>query len=119
MQEKKALAREASKRYQKAGEKEKAGILDEPVKTAGYNRKHILHALANLGEPVQPASAGKPSGLRHRPANGGKGAAGSRNTQAALPPSCARFGRFSRTGAGRYRPPSCGGRRGFWKGRFT
>ena|GEM_PF-6318528 len=40
MREKKALTREVSKRYQKAGKKEKAAILDELVKTTGYNRKY-------------------------------------------------------------------------------
>jgi hypothetical protein len=50
MQEKKALAKEISKRYQKAGKKEKTGILNELVKTTGYNRKYVLHVLANWGE---------------------------------------------------------------------
>jgi diguanylate cyclase (GGDEF)-like protein len=45
MQEKKALTREISKRYQKAEKKEKTDILDELVKTTGYNRKYILHVV--------------------------------------------------------------------------
>jgi len=50
MQEKKALTREISKRYQKAEKKEKTEILNELVKTTGYNRKYILHVLANWGK---------------------------------------------------------------------
>ncbi|MDR0474787.1 MAG: hypothetical protein LBH43_14075 [Treponema sp.] len=49
---KKALTREASKRYQKAGKKEKADIPGELVKITGYNRKYILHVLANRGKTV-------------------------------------------------------------------
>ncbi|MDR2941482.1 MAG: hypothetical protein LBV17_02705 [Treponema sp.] len=48
--EKKALTREISKRYQKTGKKEKTGILDELVKTTDYNRKDVLHVLANCGK---------------------------------------------------------------------
>ena len=40
MQEKKALTREVSKRYQQAQKKEKSKILDDLVKTTGYNRKY-------------------------------------------------------------------------------
>jgi hypothetical protein len=47
---KKALAREISRRYQKARKKEKTGILNELVKTTGYNRKYVLHVLANRGK---------------------------------------------------------------------
>jgi hypothetical protein len=36
---KKALTREVSKRYQKAQKKEKTVILNELVKTTGYNRQ--------------------------------------------------------------------------------
>jgi hypothetical protein len=50
MQEKKALTREVSKRYQKAGKKEKTVILNELVKTSGYNRKYLLHVLSNWGK---------------------------------------------------------------------
>jgi len=50
MKEKKALTREISKRYQKAEKKEKTKILNELVKTTGYNRKYILHVLANWGK---------------------------------------------------------------------
>jgi hypothetical protein len=47
MQARKALIQEVSKRYQKAEKKEKTVILDELVKTTGYNRKYVLHVLAN------------------------------------------------------------------------
>jgi hypothetical protein len=47
MQGKKALTRGVSKRYQKAWKKEKSSIIDELVKTSGYNRKYLLHILAN------------------------------------------------------------------------
>jgi hypothetical protein len=50
MHEKKALTREVSKRYQQAGKKEKTRILDELVKTTGYNRKYAVHLLANWGK---------------------------------------------------------------------
>ena len=50
MWEKKALTREVSKRYQKAEKKEKTVILNELVKTTGYNRKYVVHVLANWGK---------------------------------------------------------------------
>ena len=59
MQEKKALAREVSKRYQKAGKKEKTEILNELVKTTGYNRKYVLHVLANWGRIIVASIDGK------------------------------------------------------------
>jgi len=59
MQEKKALTREVSKRYQKAGKKEKTEILNELVKTTGYNRKYVLHVLANWGRTVVASIDGK------------------------------------------------------------
>ena len=59
MQEKKALTREISKRYQKAGKKEKTEILNELVKTTGYNRKYVLHILANWGRTVVASIDGK------------------------------------------------------------
>jgi hypothetical protein len=50
MQEKKALTREVSKRYQQAGKKERSRILDELVQTTGYNRKYLLHILFTWGK---------------------------------------------------------------------
>jgi hypothetical protein len=59
MQEKKALTGEISKRYQKAQKKEKTGILNELVKTTGYNRKYVLHVLANWGKTSAVNTDGK------------------------------------------------------------
>jgi len=59
MQEKKALTREVSRRYQKAGKKEKTAILDELVKNTGYNRKYALHILANWGKTTTVRLSGK------------------------------------------------------------
>jgi hypothetical protein len=73
-----------SKRYQKARKKDKTSILDELVKTTGYNRKYVLYVLANWGKRLRHIWRGKPSGLRLRPTNGGKEAAGSQHTQAVL-----------------------------------
>lgn len=50
MKEKKAVTREVSKRYQEASKKEKTLMLNELVKTTEYNRKYILHTLANWGK---------------------------------------------------------------------
>jgi hypothetical protein len=69
MHEKKALTREVSKRYQKAGRKEKTRILDELVKTTGYNRKYALHLLANWGNLPRRSWAGRRSGLKPLPAD--------------------------------------------------
>ena len=59
MEQKKALTREVSKRYQKAGKKEKTIILDELVKNTGYNRKYALHILANWGKTKTVCLDGK------------------------------------------------------------
>ena len=73
MQEKKALTREVSKRYQKAQKKEKSKILDELVKTTGYNRKYLLHTLANLGKTTIVHLAGKTVRLQASPRKRRKG----------------------------------------------
>jgi len=52
MQEKKAVVGEVGGRYRKAGKKEKTVILDELVKTTGYNRKYAVHVLAGRGKSV-------------------------------------------------------------------
>ena len=69
MQEKKALTREVSKRYQRAGKKEKTLILNEVVKTTGYNRKYLLHILANWGKTTTVHLGGETVRLK---ASGGK-----------------------------------------------
>jgi IS30 family transposase len=73
MHEKKALTREVSKRYQKAGKKEKTNILDELVKTTGYNRKYALHILANLGKTSTVHLCGKTVRLKASPRKRKKG----------------------------------------------
>ena len=73
MQEKKALTREISRRYQKAGKKEKTGILDELVKTTGYNRKYILHVLANWGKTTIVRMPGETIRLKASPKKRRKG----------------------------------------------
>ncbi|MDR1858809.1 MAG: hypothetical protein LBQ69_05010 [Treponema sp.] len=74
MHEKKALAREASKRYQKAGRKDKTRILDELAKTTDYNRKYALHLLANWGKSATALMGGQTIRLEaapHKRRNGG------------------------------------------------
>ena len=73
MQEKKALTREVSKRYQQAGKKEKTKILDELVKTTNYNRKYILHILANWGKVTTAALDGKAVRIKAAPGKRRKG----------------------------------------------
>ena len=73
MKEKKALTREVSKRYQQAGKKEKTKILDELVKTTGYNRKYALHILANWGKTSTARLSGKAVKLKASPCKRKKG----------------------------------------------
>ena len=73
MQEKKALTREISKRYQQAQKKEKSTILDEVVKTTGYNRKYALHILANWGKTSTVRLSGKAVRLEASPGKRRKG----------------------------------------------
>ena len=73
MHEKKALTREVSKRYQKAEKKEKTKILDELVKTTGYNRKYILHVLANWGKTTTVHLDGEAVRLKASPGKRRKG----------------------------------------------
>ena len=73
MQEKKALTREVSKRYQKAEKKEKTRILDELVKTTGCNRKYILHVLVNWGKTTTAIVSGKIVRLKASPHKRKKG----------------------------------------------
>ena len=73
MQEKKSLTREISRRYQKAEKKEKTGILNGPVKTTGYNRKYILHVLANWGKITTVNLSGKTVRLKASPQKRKKG----------------------------------------------
>jgi len=67
MQEKKSLTREISKRYQKAEKKEKTYIINELVKTTGYNRKYALHVLANSKKTTTVHLSGKTIRLKVSP----------------------------------------------------
>ena len=73
MQQKKALTREVSKRYQKAGKKEKSIILDEFIKNTGYNRKYALHILANWGKTTTVNLDGEAVKLKAAPSKRRKG----------------------------------------------
>jgi hypothetical protein len=46
MNERKAVTRETSGEYHKAGKKEKGLILDQYVRLTGYNRKYALRVLS-------------------------------------------------------------------------
>ncbi|MDR2729310.1 MAG: transposase, partial [Treponema sp.] len=76
MREKKALTRETSRRYQKARKKEKTGILNEPVKTTGYNRKYVLHVPANRGKTAAARTGGETVRLKTSPRMRRKGGGG-------------------------------------------
>ena len=73
MQEKKSLTRETSKWYQQGGKKEKTRILDEFVKTTGYNRKYALHILANWGKTATVILDGETVKLKAAPKKRRKG----------------------------------------------
>jgi hypothetical protein len=73
MQEKKALTKEVSKRYQQAGKKEKTAILNELVKITDNNRKYLLHKLANWGNATTVRLDGKTTRLKASPCKRRKG----------------------------------------------
>jgi len=73
MNEKKALTRETSKRYQQARRKDKSRILDELVETTGYNRKYLLHILTNWGKTTAARLSGKTAGQKASPRKRKKG----------------------------------------------
>jgi len=50
MSEKRSITRETVLRYRKAEKKGKKTILDEFVRTTGYNRKYAIHILSNWGK---------------------------------------------------------------------
>lgn len=50
MREKQSITRETVQRYREADKKGKQAILDEFVRTTGYNRKYAIHLLANFGK---------------------------------------------------------------------
>jgi hypothetical protein len=59
MKTKKKICGKIYKRYQKAGKKGKAKILDEYSKTLEYNRDYLAHLLANWGKTCYAFSGGK------------------------------------------------------------
>ena len=50
MKTRKKICGEIFRRYQKAGKKGKAKILDEYVQTLGYNRDYLANLLTNWGK---------------------------------------------------------------------
>ncbi len=52
MDERRSVARETAKRYQRATKKEKGAVLDEFTALMGYNRTYASHVLANWGRKV-------------------------------------------------------------------
>jgi hypothetical protein len=73
MKEKKAVTREYKPRYQKAQKKEKTVILNELVKTTGYNRKYVLHVLTNWGKTAAVRTGGETVRLTASPQKRRKG----------------------------------------------
>jgi hypothetical protein len=73
LKEKKAITGEVSKRYQKSGKKEKSVILNELTKTTGYNRKYVLHVLANWGKTAAVRIGGETVRLKASPSKRRKG----------------------------------------------
>jgi len=59
MKTRKQICGEIFKRYQKAGKKGKAAILDEYAQTLGYNRDYLAHLLANWGKTRYALVSGK------------------------------------------------------------
>ena len=73
MKEKQALTRQIRPRYRKAGRKEKTAVLNEFIRTTGYNRKYALRILSKpeTAEPllVIKGKTVKLRPLKKRPAN--------------------------------------------------
>ena len=59
MQTRREIFTEASKRYRKAGKKEKTKILDELVAHLDCNRKYLLYILARWGKTIRISLDGK------------------------------------------------------------
>jgi len=67
MKTRKKICTEIYKRYQKAGKKGKAKILDEYTQTLGYNRDYLAHLLTNWGIKSYPVLNGKKVKLVAKP----------------------------------------------------
>jgi len=81
MKTKKKICGKIYKRYQKAGKKGKAKILDEYSKTLEYNRDYLAHILANWGKTCYALSGGKAVKLvAQQPVKGRQRAASGKKT---------------------------------------
>jgi hypothetical protein len=80
MKTRKKVCNEIYRRYQKAGKKNKAKILDEYTETLGYNRDYLAHLLSNWGKERYATIGGKtikfvakePVKRHHKPPGGKK-----------------------------------------------
>ena len=75
MKTRKKICGKIFRRYQKAGKKGKAKILDEYAQTLEYNRDYLACLLANRGKTRYAVSGGKPRQIcrkraRKRPPEG-------------------------------------------------
>ncbi|GHT57509.1 hypothetical protein FACS1894109_09810 [Spirochaetia bacterium] len=66
MSEKKALTKEIGARYRQAERKEKTAILDEFIKTSGYNRKYASRMLKQQGLKKRVKAAKKKRTSNHQ-----------------------------------------------------
>ena len=64
MSEKKAVTQEICGRYRQAERKDKSAILDEFVKTTGYNRKYAVRVLNRCGKTLSVTMDGKSVNVR-------------------------------------------------------
>ena len=81
MKTKKKICGAIYRRYQKAGKKGKAQILDEYVQTLKYNRDYLAHLLANWGKTRYAVSKGKTvKYIAQEPAKGRQKACGDTKT---------------------------------------
>ena len=81
MKTRKKVCGKIYKRYQKAGKKGKAKILDEYAQTLEYNRDYLAHLLANWGKTRYAIYGGKPvKFVAQQPAKGRHKAPGGAKT---------------------------------------
>jgi hypothetical protein len=72
MKTRKKICGRIFKRYQKAGKKDKAKILDEYAQLLGYNRDYLANLLTNWGKALYASSRGKPVKYIAKPASEGR-----------------------------------------------
>jgi len=81
MKTRKKICGRLYKRYQKAGKKDKAKILDEYAPMLGHNRDYLAHLLANWGKTRYAPCGGKPvKYVAKPPVQGRQKAPGSKKT---------------------------------------